>query len=108
VGVLDFFMRTVDCGEFNGGRVLEVGSKFVNGSVRPLIERFCKPREYIGVDIEPGKYVNVVLPAERLIDYFGPESFDVVMSTEVVEHVLDWGLVINGMIVVSERGGLLY
>jgi len=21
----------------------------------PLIERFCKPREYIGVDIEPGK-----------------------------------------------------
>jgi hypothetical protein len=89
VAVLDFFMRNVDCGEFNGGRVLEVGSKFVNGSVRPLIERFCKPREYIGVDIEPGKYVDVVLPAERLVDYFGPESFDVVVSTEVVEHVLD-------------------
>ena len=89
VGVLDFFMRTVDCGEFNDKRVLEVGSKFVNGSVRPLIERFCQPKEYIGVDIEPGKYVNVVLPAERLVDYFGPESFDVVVPTEVVEHVLD-------------------
>ena len=84
VAVLDFFMRNVDCGEFNDKRVLEVGSRFVNGSVRPLIERFCKPREYIGVDIEPGKYVNVVLPAERLVDYFGPESFDVVVSTEVV------------------------
>ena len=55
VTVLDFFMRTVDCGEFNDKRVLEVGSRFVNGSVRPLIERFCRPREYVGVDIEAGK-----------------------------------------------------
>ena len=62
---------------------MRFGSKFVNGSVRPLIKRFCKPREYIGVDIEPGKYVYVVLPAERLVDYFGSESFDVVVSTEV-------------------------
>jgi SAM-dependent methyltransferase len=108
VAVLDFFMRNVDCGEFDGRRVLEVGSKFVNGSVRPLIERFCKPREYIGVDIEPGKYVDVVLPAERLVDYFGPESFDVVVSTEVIEHVLDWRLVINNMKVVLRRGGFIY
>ncbi|MFP3237392.1 MAG: hypothetical protein RXR10_07980 [Vulcanisaeta sp.] len=41
VGVLDFFMRNVNCGEFNDKRVLEVGSKFVNGSVRPLIEGFA-------------------------------------------------------------------
>jgi len=108
VAVLDFFMRTVDCGEFNGKRVLEVGSKFVNGSVRLLIERFCKPREYVGVYIEPGKYVDVVLPAERLVDYFGPESFNVVVSTEVVEHVLDWRLVINNMKVVLRRGGFIY
>jgi SAM-dependent methyltransferase len=71
-------------------------------------ERFCKPREYIGVDIEPGKYVDVVLPAERLVDYFGPESFDVVVSTEVIEHVLDWRLVINNMKVVLRRGGFIY
>ena len=64
IAVLDFFMRNVDCREFNGKIVLEVGSKFVNGSVRPLIERFCNPKEYIGVDLEPGKYVDVVLPVE--------------------------------------------
>jgi hypothetical protein len=75
--------------EFDGKRVLEVGSKFVNGSVRPLIERFCSPRDYVGVDIEPGKYVDVVLPAEKLVNCFGPESFDVVISTELLEHVYD-------------------
>jgi SAM-dependent methyltransferase len=108
VGVLDFFMRNVDCGEFNGGRVLEVGSRFVNDSVRSLIERFCKPREYIGVDIEPGKYVDVVLPAKRLVGCFGPEPFDVVISTEVMEHVFDWRLIINNIKSVLKRGGFIY
>ena len=108
VAVLDFFLRNVDCSEFNDKRVLEVGSRFVNGSVRPLIERFCRPREYIGIDIEAGKYVDIVLPAERLVDHFGPESFDAVISTEVIEHVFDWRLVINNMKAVLRRGGFIY
>jgi len=108
VAVLDFFLRNVDCSEFNAKRVLEVGSRFVNGSVRPLIERFCRPREYVGIDIEAGKYVDIVLPAERLVDHFGPESFDVVISTEVLEHVFDWRLVINNMKAVLRRGGYIY
>jgi 2-polyprenyl-3-methyl-5-hydroxy-6-metoxy-1,4-benzoquinol methylase len=45
----------------------------------------------------PGKYVDVVLPAKRLIDYFGPEPFDVVISTEVMGHVFDWRLIINNI-----------
>jgi len=108
VSVLDFFMRSVDCGEFAGRRVLEVGSKFVNGSVRPLIERFCRPREYNGIDIEAGKYVDVILPAERLVEHFGPESFDAVISTEVLEHVFDWRTVVNNMKAVLKPGGLIY
>ncbi len=88
--------------------MLEVGSKYVNGSVRPLIEKFCRPKEYVGVDIEPGKYVDVVLPAERLVEHFGPESFDVVISTETLEHVQDWRLVINNMKKVLKRGGYIY
>jgi len=108
VAVLDFFMRSVDCGEFAGKRVLEVGSKFVNGSVRPLIERFCRPREYVGVDIETGKYVDVVLPAERLVEYFGLESIDAVISTEVLEHVFDWRTVVNNMKAVLKPGGFIY
>jgi len=106
VAVLDFFVRSVDCGEFAGRRVLEVGSKFVNGSVRPLIERFCRPREYVGVDIETGKYVDVILPAERLVEYFGPESFDAVISTESLNTSLTGE--VNSMKAVLKPGGLIY
>ncbi|MGC9069640.1 MAG: class I SAM-dependent methyltransferase, partial [Thermoprotei archaeon] len=68
----------------------------------------ASPKEYIGVDIEPGKFVDVVLPAERLVEHFGPESFDVVISTETLEHVQDWRLVINNMKKVLKRGGYIY
>jgi hypothetical protein len=84
---LSFFIDNIKIEEFKGKRVLEVGSKYVNGSVRPLIERFCSPKEYVGVDIEAGKFVDVILSAEKLVEYFGPESFDVVISTEMLEHI---------------------
>jgi len=66
--VFEFFIDSVDIREFKGKRILEVGSKYVNGSIRPFMDRFLKPREYIGTDIEPGKFVDVIMPAER--DYW--------------------------------------
>jgi len=72
VEVIEFFIGNV---EIEGKRVLEVGRKYVNGSVRPFIERFMRPKEYIGVDVESGKFVDVILSAERLAEYFGEESF---------------------------------
>jgi SAM-dependent methyltransferase len=108
VAVIEFFIENVEREEFENKRVLEVGSKYVNGSVRPLIERFCSPREYIGIDIEAGKFVDLILPAEKLVRYFGPESFDIVISTEVLEHVQNWRLVIDNMKGVLKRGGYIY
>ena len=108
VSVIEFFIYHLRKKEFEGKRVLEVGSKYVNGSVRPLIKRWCAPLEYIGVDLEPGKFVDVVLPAEKLIKYFGRESFDVVISTETLEHVKDWRFVINNMKQVLKPGGYMY
>jgi len=97
VSVLEIFIENTESDEFEGKRVIEVGSKYVNGSVRPLIEKFLKPKEYIGVDLEEGKFVDVVLDAEKLVDHFGKESFDIVVSTELLEHVTDWRSVINNM-----------
>jgi SAM-dependent methyltransferase len=108
LSVIEFFIENVGREEFNGRRILDVGSKYTNGSVRPLIERFCLPKEYVGIDIEKGRFVDVILPAERLIEHFGPESFDVVISTELLEHVKDWRLVVNNMKTVLKRGGYIY
>jgi SAM-dependent methyltransferase len=108
VAVIEFFIENVEKEEFEDKRVLEVGSKYVNGSVRPLIERFCSPKEYVGVDIEPGKFVDLILPAEKLVEYFGPESFDVVIATELLEHIQNWRLVVGNLKGVLKCGGYIY
>ncbi|MEM3563683.1 MAG: methyltransferase domain-containing protein [Candidatus Jordarchaeaceae archaeon] len=108
VAVLEFFVEACRLEEFEGKRILEVGSKYVNGSVRPLVEKFLSPREYVGVDVELGRYVDVVLPAEKLLEYFGEKSFDVIISTELLEHVRDWRLVINNMKKILNLNGHIY
>jgi SAM-dependent methyltransferase len=108
VAVIEFFIESVEKEEFENKRVLEVGSKYINGSVRPLIERFCSPKEYLGVDIEPGKFVDLILPAEKLIENFGPESFDVVIATELLEHVQNWRFIVGNLKGVLKRGGYIY
>ena len=80
VSVIEFFVDVCRLEEFKGKRVLEVGSKYVNGSVRPFVEKFLSPREYVGVDFEPGKYVDVVLPSEKLLENFSEDSSKVVSS----------------------------
>jgi SAM-dependent methyltransferase len=108
VSVVDFFVRHCGVDEFRDKRVLEIGSKSINGSVRSLIERFLSPGEYIGTDIEEGENVDRVVPAESLPDVFGEESFDIVVSTEVLEHIKDWRIVVDNIKKVLRSGGLVY
>jgi len=108
ISVLEFFIENLKKEEINNKKVLEVGSKYVNGSVRPIIEKFFQPEKYVGIDIEQGKFVDEVLPAEKLIEHFGQQSFDVVISTEVLEHVKDWRMVIHNIKRVLKEGGVVY
>jgi SAM-dependent methyltransferase len=97
--------------EVAGKRLIEVGSYDVNGSVRPLLSHW-KPAEYLGVDIKNGPGVDVVCNAEDIVKKFGAETFDIVISTELMEHVKDWRRVIsnfknicrtNGFILITTR-----
>ena len=103
-----FSSRAMKPRELNSKKILEVGSRYINGSIRPLIENFCSPAKYIGVDITPGKMVDLVLPAEKVLAHFGSESFDVIISTELLEHVMDWRIVINGLKSTLKNGGFMY
>lgn len=92
--------------EIQGKRVLEVGSIDVNGNLRPTVTVLA-PREYVGVDIEAGKGVDIVCSAESIIDRFGKESFDALISTEMLEHVRDWKKVISNIKNIVKPGGVI-
>ena len=92
--------------EIKGKRVLEVGSVDVNGNLRPTVEALC-PREYVGVDIEKGKGVDVICRAEDILKKFGRDSFDAVISTEMLEHIRDWRTVVSNIKSICRPGGVI-
>jgi glycosyltransferase involved in cell wall biosynthesis len=104
IGVFEAGILSHD--EIAGRQILEVGSFDVNGSVRPIIEAHG-PASYLGVDGGPGPRVDKVVDCCDLVDTFGPDSFDVVVTTEMLEHVRDWQTCIRNLCEVLRPGGLL-
>jgi glycosyltransferase involved in cell wall biosynthesis len=92
--------------EVAGRQVLEVGSYDVNGSVRPILEAHG-PASYLGVDMAEGPRVDQVTDVTDLIDTFGADSFDVVVTTEMLEHAADWQAAVANLVRVVRPGGLL-
>ncbi len=106
ISCIAFVEKVLKEQEVKGKRVLEIGSFNVNGSVRSPIERLG-PAEYLGVDIAAGPGVDRVCPAEDLPACFAPGTFGLVVSTEMLEHVLDWRRVLSNMKGLLEPGGVL-
>ncbi len=104
--VLAWVGQTLQRDDIAGRRVLEVGSYDVNGSVRPIV-RLLGPASYLGVDQSRGPGVDLCVEATNLVDEFSLDAFDVVISTEMMEHVVDWRPTITQMVEVLAPGGLL-
>jgi len=64
-------------------RILEIGSMDTNGSPR----QYFPESEYIGIDIKPGKGVDMVIPAQDIGIHFFMDHFDAVLCLYVLEHV---------------------
>ena len=103
---IDFGRRMLDASDVAGKDVLEVGSLDVNGSLRPYVESLG-PRSYLGVDLTEGPGVDQVCPAERLVEHLGTEAFDLVVCTEVLEHVREWRVVVSNLKRLLRPGGIL-
>ncbi len=89
------------------GRVLEVGSYDENGTVRSLFAG-C---DFVGVDMRDGPGVDQVATSHDLP--FDDESFDIVVSTEMLEHdpfpwvsMAEMGRVLRpgGLLLLTARG----
>lgn len=99
-------------GSHDGLSALEVGSYDIQGGFRALTDLHGGFREYIGVDLREGPGIDVVCEAERLVESFGESRFDLVIASELLEHVRDWPAVLsnlknvckpNGVILISTR-----
>ncbi|MEY9967927.1 SAM-dependent methyltransferase [Streptacidiphilus sp. MAP12-16] len=101
-----FLAQHLGARDVGGRRVVEVGSRDARGAVRSIVMPL-RPAEYVGVDMASGPGVDVLCPAEQLIGRFGESSFDVVISTEMLEHVRDWQAVVHNLKGVLRDRGLL-
>jgi SAM-dependent methyltransferase len=85
-------------------RVLEVGS--FKTQIRDIVMEL-RPAEYLGVDYRIGPGVDSVVDAERLSDKFADERFDLILSTETLEHVRDWRAAVISIKRLCARGGAI-
>ncbi len=104
--VVDFVRANLSPGDIEGRRILEVGSRDVNGSVRSILMSLGA-RDYVGVDTEPGPGVDRLCDVVNLASDFSGQSFDVVVTTEMLEHVRNWSNAVSNLKQVVASGGLL-
>lgn len=86
----------------NNKKILDVGSFDVNGTLKPI---FAKG-QYIGMDLEEGKNVDVVGNGHNMP--FDSEEFDIVISTSCFEHDEMFWVTFLEMSRVLKVGGYIY
>ncbi len=86
---------------FSNKKVLEIGSLNINGSIRSFFTN-C---EYIGIDVGPGKDVDVVSQGQTYDA--ADQYFDVTVSCECFEHNPEWIATFQNMYRMTKPGGLI-
>lgn len=108
--VMEWVAKVVAAEDLAGApRVLEVGSFDVNGSVRPLFGNRGPREGYFGIDGRMGPGVDVIWDIETgPLSLIGAAPFDVVVSTEMLEHTPHpWRAVENMAASLTPRGWLI-
>ena len=80
--------------------VLEVGSQIINGTVRGWFQG-----PYLGVDMQDGNGVDMIVDAEKLTHTLPINNWPVVISTEMLEHCPRPFVAVGQMAKVCRPGG---
>lgn len=89
--------------KFRLRKVLEVGSKNINGSPRKYFW-FC---DYTGIDLSKGRGVDKVINICDMPFYENYLKYQTVISTEMLEHCEEWEEALAAMYHFLQRDGLL-
>jgi len=84
---------------FEDKSVLEVGSQDINGSVR----KHFKNCDYLGIDLGKAPGVDMVI---SIIDFPMVDKYDVVISSEMLEHCKEWDKALSVMYNNTKPGGI--
>lgn len=86
-------------------RALDMGGQDVNGTVHNVLRDRTGWGIHLDVlDIEAGAGVTVVGDARR-VDWWDGQPYDLVISTEMLEHLSQWGAAIEAVHEVLRPGG---
>lgn len=86
------------------GKIVDLGSLNVNGSLRE-----CAPAEaiYVGLDIEPGKGVDIVMAGDSRLP-LADDSTDMAVSSSVLEHDQFFWNTFLELVRITRPGGYIY
>lgn len=87
---------------FRGVFALDIGSLDINGNNHYL---FDAESMYLGIDVAEGPNVDLACPAHEL--GLPPNTFDVIISTECLEHDRYWDKTLRNAVRMLRPGGLL-
>ncbi len=84
--------------------IYDLGSQDVNGSYRPI---FSEPKwQYMGLDMVPGKNVDVVLHTPYVWSEISRNSADVLISGQAFEHIKYFWITMLEVARVLKPGGI--
>lgn len=78
-------------------RVLEVGSKHVSPGYGQLRQIIIPKKEYIGIDMSAGEGVDRVIDGHDIRKEFEKESFDLVVTSDTLEHDSAFWVTVDNM-----------
>jgi hypothetical protein len=94
------YVKELHPGRFRGSYVLDIGSQDINGNNRFLFDE-CN---YLGIDLNEGPNVDLVSSGQS---FSSAVPFDVVISTECLEHDKYWALTLHNICNnLLQKGGL--
>ena len=97
----DFFLRVKNKfpERFINCNVLDVGSLDINGNNHYLFMNYT----YIGIDVGPGRNVNIICKGH---EYKSKEKYDIVISSECLEHDIFYEKTVLNCIELTKPNGL--